>query len=97
MNGPFLLCLTGLFNSILRSGTYPKSWSVGVITPIHKGGAKHHPACYRGITVLINGMGKIFATIIRTWLTEWAEDRGLFSEAQFGFRETEELLTVSLY
>ena len=85
MNGPFLICLTALFNNILRSGTYPKSWSVGVITPIHKGGAKHDPACYRGIT-LLNSMGKIFATIIRTRLTEWAEDRGLFPEAQFGFR-----------
>ena len=48
--------------------------------------AKHDPACYRGIT-LLNSMGKIFATIIRTRLTEWAEDRGLFPEAQFGFRE----------
>ena len=26
MNGPFLICLTALFNNILRSGTYPKSW-----------------------------------------------------------------------
>ena len=37
-------------------------------------------------------MGKIFATIICTRLTQWEENRGLFPEAQFGFR-----VTMSLY
>ena len=34
LNGLFLSCITTLFNLILHSGTYPKIWSVGVITPI---------------------------------------------------------------
>ena len=57
-----------------------------MVTPIRKGGNKDEPSNYRGIT-LLNSIGKIFTSIRNVRLTEWAEERSLLPESQFGFRE----------
>ena len=41
---------------------------------------------YHGIT-LLSSMGKIFTSIICSRLTEWAEERSLVPDSQFGFRQ----------
>ena len=43
--------LTKLFNFILNKGSYPDSWSTGLISPIFKSGNKSDPSNYRGICV----------------------------------------------
>ena len=85
LNSDFISVFTLLFNHILNTGCYPKAWSTGIITPIHKGGSKRDPNNYHGITLLNSG-GKIFTSIIHWRLLEWAEERCLIPESQFGFR-----------
>ena len=77
--------LTTLFNSILSTETFPEAWSLGAIKPIYKKGDKSIPSNYRGIT-LLNVMGKIFTSIIRDRISNWAESNGKLNESQFGFR-----------
>ena len=85
-NSNFMSLLTTLFNSILRTGSYPTIWSTGIIIPIHKGGSREELSNYRGIT-LLSSMGKIFTSILCARLTEWAYERSFIPDSQFGFRQ----------
>ena len=78
--------LTLLFNKVLSTGIYPKTWSVGNIKPIHKKGDKTNPNNYRGIT-LLDVMGALFTSVLCDRISTWAEEEGRVSEAQFGFRK----------
>ena len=79
-----LLC--DLFNQVVQTGKYPSEWITGIIQPIHKGGNKSDPNKYQTITH-ISKMGKIFTSIIRDILMQWAETESLLNEAQHGFRQ----------
>ena len=78
--------LKDIFNRVLTTGVYPLAWSIGIIKPIFKNGDENEPGNYRGIT-LLNVMGKIFTTIIRDRLMDWAEESNCLSDVQFGFRQ----------
>jgi len=52
-----------LFNDILEKGSFPKSWSKGVIIPIFKKGDSFDPNNYRGIT-LVSCFAKLFTVVI---------------------------------
>jgi hypothetical protein len=80
---PFLL---RLFNVIFHAGKYPKVWSESVVIPIFKSGNKDNPDHYRGVS-LMSILGKVFARILNTRLTEWAEANKKFAEEQSGFRK----------
>jgi hypothetical protein len=64
-----------VFNKLLQQG-YSVSLSTGVIHALHKGGDALQFENYRGITV---GpiLAKVFAMILKTWLSSWAKERGL--------------------
>jgi hypothetical protein len=47
-----------IFNVILKTGIYPKSWKESFTIPIYKSGDKNDPNNYRGIS-LINCLPKI--------------------------------------
>ena len=91
LSGNFISILTNLFNHILNTGHYPQQWSTGILTPVHKGGSRYDPQNYRGITVL-NCIGKIFTSILNSRITDWAEERSLIPESQFGFRKYRSML-----
>ena len=74
-----------LFNYILEKQSFPKSWSKGVIIPVHKKGDTSDPNNYRGIT-LISCFGKLFTTVINSRLKKWAEENNVITDAQFGFK-----------
>lgn len=76
--------LKKLFNVVLSNGIYPKTWSQGYISPIHKSGSKYDPANYRGITITDN-IGKLFNQILNTRLTAFLEKRNLINKEQIGF------------
>ena len=78
--------ITALFNVILMSGHFPKSWTEGVIIPIHKKGNKGAVDNYRRIT-LLSVFGKLFTRVLNNHLTFWAESYGILIEEQGGFRE----------
>ena len=49
-----------LFNFILRSGIYPKSWHDSYICPIYQSRSRSDPSNYRGIAIN-NILGKVFS------------------------------------
>ena len=78
--------LTSLYNFVYSSGIYPKCWSLGCIIPIYKKGDVSDTANYRGIT-LLSIIGKMFTTILKRRILQWAEINGKFNGTQFGFRK----------
>ena len=68
----FLLSyLCTLFNTVFRSGHFPRSWADGYIIPLHKTGSVNDVNNYRGIT-LLSCLGKRFTQILNNRLTIWA-------------------------
>ena len=65
---------TKLFNLILKSGCYPKSWKQSYIIAIHKSGDKSNLNNYRGIS-LMNCLSKIFSVIINARLTNFIDNK----------------------
>ena len=78
--------ITALFNVIFMSGHFTKSWTEGVIIPIHKKGNKGAVDNYRGIT-LLSVFVELFTRVLNNRLTFWAESYGILIEEQGGFRE----------
>jgi len=74
-----------LFNYILDKKRFPRSWSSGIIIPIHKRGDISDPNNYRGIT-LISCFAKLFTSILNERLKQWAETNDILTDAQFGFK-----------
>ena len=77
--------LVKIYNVVFSSGCYPKSWSEGVITPIHKKGNLDDVTNYRAIT-LINIMSKIYSHILHNRLIRWAEKCEKIENCQYGFQ-----------
>ena len=78
--------LVVIFNAIFNSGIFPEAWTTGLLVPLHKKGSIHSTDNYRGIT-LLSVLGKIFTRVLNNRLTKWAEDYGIYVEAQGGFRQ----------
>ena len=83
-----ILCahLCDLFNHILDSGCYPKTWTEGIIIPIHKKGSISDVNNYRGIT-LLSCLSKLFTTVLNKRVEGFCEENNFISDAQFGFRK----------
>ena len=81
----FYLCkpITKLFNFIWNTEQVSSSWSDGFICPIHKKGSRSDSGNYRGIT-LLSCLGKLFQTVVRNRLTQWADD--ILVDNQTGFK-----------
>ena len=73
-----------IFNVILKTGIYPKSWKESFTIPIYKSGDKNEPKNYKGVS-LMNCLPKIVNTILNNRLIKIIEDQ--LSNSQFGFRE----------
>jgi hypothetical protein len=73
------------FNKILCEG-YCESLSVGIIHALYKGGDNSQFDNYRGITV---GpvLAKVFAMILESRMSQWAEANDLRVKGQAGFRK----------
>ena len=73
--------LVKLFNNILISGTYPSTWTMGLLTPIHKKGSFLLPDNYRGITVT-NCLSKVFGILLSSRLESFCTKHSLINEKQ---------------
>lgn len=79
--------LAELFNACARLQSLPQAWALGAITPLLKpGGNPSDCSSYRGITVGTL-LAKLYATVINTRITTWAEDNYLRARGQGGFRK----------
>ena len=76
--------LEKLFNLILQSGTFPTSWSNGIITALHKSGNKDDPSNYRGICIS-SCLGKVFCSILNTRLLNFSNNHKILHRSQIGF------------
>jgi hypothetical protein len=71
-------------NTVWYEGTTPESWKKAIVIPIHKKGDINKQENYRGISLLNSGY-KIYASIIKSKLTEHYSDK--IGEEQNGFRK----------
>lgn len=93
---PFLL---PLFNRLIQTGEYPKSWGTGIIVPIYKSGDVNNVQNDRGIT-LINIIAKIYSQVILNRLKNWSIKHEKIIENQFGFQKgksTTDYICFSFY
>ena len=73
-----------LFNAVLTTGNFPKSWAKGFIVPLFKNGHKGDPSNYRGITIGSN-VAKLFTKILNTRLEIFFINRNLIYKEQIDF------------
>ncbi len=73
------------FNKILREG-YCESFSVGIIHALYKGGDCSQFDNYRGI-IVGPALAKVFAMILESRISQWAETNDLRAKGQAGFRK----------
>jgi hypothetical protein len=81
MQQPLLIA----FNKILRKG-YCESLSIGIIHALYKGGDYSQFDNYRGITVGLV-LAKVFAMIIKSRISQWAETKDLRAKGQASFKK----------
>ena len=74
-----------LFNFVFNSGVFPEAWSEGLLIPLLKKGIVTNVENFRGIT-LLSVLGKLFTRVLNNRLQSWAENYGIYVEAQNGFR-----------
>ena len=66
----FISLITRYFNLILETGIIPDEWCMGVIQPIYKKkGSVSDPDNYRGITLLLSCMSKLFTALVNNRLS----------------------------
>ena len=89
--------LLRMINLIYSTNIVPKSWCLGIITPIHKEGPKEDPDNYRGICIG-SALSKVLSTMMNQRLTDYTKANNMINKAQIGFeisnRTSDHLLTV---
>ena len=74
-----------LFNRCLLAKTQPREWKSAIVVPIFKGkGCPAEPSNYRPIS-LVNGIAKVYESIVSRQFYSFVEKHKLISENQFGF------------
>jgi len=73
-----------LFNKIMKTGDYPKTWKVAKITPVHKKGSVEVISNYRPVSNL-NTLAKLFELCVLGRLEQMNMD-DLMRSFQHGFR-----------
>lgn len=80
---PFTECL----NNCLKVGIYPTSFKISKVIPIYKKGDRLLPDSYRPISI-ISTFSKVMEVIMKTQLTNYFITNNLFSDRQYGFRQS---------
>jgi len=87
-----------LFNFILATNRYPRSWKIVSVIPLHKSGPTYDISNYRPIAILLS-VSKVFENIIHSHLYTYLESKDLLFSRNSGFRKhhstTSNLLEVS--
>lgn len=79
--------LLDLYNSCLRSGTFPTEWKTSRVVLLKKGNKPDGvPSFYRPIC-LLNDVGKVLEFLLTRRLEDHMSDSGGLSANQFGFRK----------
>lgn len=73
---------------VLREGYFPPEWKAAEVVLLPKGSGGYRPIC------LISALAKGFEAIVEERLRKHAEDHGLLSPNQYGFRKKRSALTA---
>ena len=77
---------TNLVNTSLNTGKFPDDWKKAKIVPIPKGGDSTEVGNHRSISLLPTP-GKVLEKIVHKQIEDYAEERLLITDSQFGFRK----------
>ena len=75
-----------LYNKIFDDGTWPKSWAIGLISPVHKKESINKTDNYRKVTVM-PVIGKVLESILNARLTFKNSVNNSEDPYQFGFKQ----------
>ena len=87
--------LTTIINISLASGSFPNSWKLADVKPLHKSGDKDQLTNYRPIS-LLPSCSKVIEKIVRYQLTHHLESNNLIYPLQSGFRKHHSTATTLL-
>ena len=73
--------LVKIFNHVLTTGSYPKAWAEGMITPLYKKGSPLQTDNYRGITIS-SCIGKLFGITMNIRLKNFVKKHSLIDDRQ---------------
>ncbi|XP_062704412.1 uncharacterized protein LOC134286758 [Aedes albopictus] len=94
MLSPFILpLLVHLFNSIIRSQTFPDIWKKAIVTPIPKKSNPVEPKDFRPISVL-PAMSKILEKILLAQINTHLATEPFFAKHQSGYRRSHSTTTA---
>lgn len=79
-----------IFNRSIEEGTFPETWKLAFITPLHKSGPRNNVSYYRPISGL-STMPKIFETLVKDCL--YAQLSHNIIENQHGFTQGKSTIT----
>ena len=87
-NSPMMVkrILLDFLNLCLEQSIAPESFCNEIITPIYKNGSADDPNNYRGICVS-SALTKLFTSLISSRFQKEADEKGLISKNQIGFRK----------
>jgi hypothetical protein len=96
LSAPFIISpLCYIINKSLSSGIFPDRMKYSIIVPLHKKGNFNNAANFRPIS-LLPSFSKILEKVIYKRLLNHIQANNIFSNNQFGFRITLQLLTLYL-
>merc|ERR1712002_398567 len=75
--------LTNLLRSSLDEGKIPEIFKMAYISPIHKGGSKQDPECYRPVSLTLH-IAKVFERVIKKKIEKYLVDNAKLNNGQHG-------------
>ena len=86
--------LAELFSKCLKESCFPDCWKVSSVVPAFQNvGERSTAKIYRPV-VLLSGLSKVSEKLVNNSIVDHLKKCGLFSDFQYGFRSTADLLTV---
>ncbi len=76
--------LLSLINTIYRTTIIPKSWCLGMISPVHKDGSKENPDNFRGLCIG-SALMKVLCIMMNKRLNIHCQENKLIDKNQIGF------------
>merc|ERR1712002_733436 len=75
--------LTNMLIRSLDEGTIPEIFKMVYISPIHKGGSKQDPECYRPVSLTLH-IAKVFERVIKRKIEKYLVDNAKLNNGQHG-------------
>lgn len=77
--------LAYIINKSIDKGYFPKSFKIGVVKPLYKGGDNTDIGNYRPISVISN-VAKVYEKILKSRFAKFIDKYKILSDRQYGFR-----------